>query len=119
MVPGTQSVRIPNLDGLLLRKRRHRIDDERVGREVAAANDIAGPSACQLYSVLIELLLREEGLTIRVNNELGRALARTVWILFAHRIAFAITPHLFAVLVALVAGDRQHSAGPRKFAHTF
>src|SRR3954467_12280816 len=102
MIPGTQSIWVSHLDWLFLAKRGNRVDNKCVGSEIAAADNVAGPRAGQLYSMLIEPLRRKERMAIRVDDELRGALARTVRILPTHGIAFPITPYLLLVLVAFV-----------------
>ena len=52
----------------------------------------------------------EERMAIRVSHDFSGGLAGAVGIVAAEGVFFAISPHLFVVLVALVAGHDDHHA---------
>ena len=67
--------------------------------------------AGHLDAVPIERGGREEGAAIGGHNDLGRPLAGAVGVETAQRVDLAVAPHLFSVLVTLIAADHDHRAG--------
>src|SRR4029077_1317420 len=103
VLPGAHRVRSPEYDGLARRKCPHAVGNESILCPIAAANDVAGPRRSQANG---RGVVREK---TRVPpgrcHHLRTALAAALRIMTAHRLALAIRPQPFTVLVAFIARD--------------
>src|SRR6266700_2938347 len=89
----------------------HEVRYEAVVRPVSPADDVTGAGRGKAWRVRAIRAAPEERASIRTSHEFGTSLAAAVRIVPAHGVAFPITFVLLPVLVALVAGDIDQSAG--------
>ncbi len=105
MLPRTYSLRRSDIDRLARLERTNAIGNYAIERPVAAANDVTRSHAGYRLAVLGIFFGIEETPAPRRNGYLGRALARRIGIVTAHRLILAITPNLLFVLVTFVGGN--------------
>src|SRR5262249_518550 len=79
------------------------IRNEPILGPVASTDDVAGARRCDCHAMSRVLGGREEGTAVGCRHQLGATLAAAVRVVAPHGLVFAVAPHPFAILVALVA----------------
>src|SRR5579862_522786 len=119
MLPGACGAGTPDQHRLLLLKSSNQVRNQAVFGPVAPSNHIPGARGRDGDGVFSQPFQWKERAPIRCGNQLCAGLAGGVGIVTAERVALAIGPGPFMVLVALVRRDAYHCSYARRFADSF
>ena len=118
MLPRADGVRTSDFGAPAFRRRFHEIRHQPVGRPVAAADHVAGPSAGQQNPMRRFVPGGvEKTAAITGDDQLHASFAGAVRVVAAHWIGFAAGAVKSDIFVAFVAADRNHGLDRRGSAH--